>query len=683
MLLTLGAVSAHPQSDSLRKALSLIKAERQLEALVTLKTIGNRDPDFVPARTLLGFLLLQRASLADAERAFREVLQRDAACSAAQFGLGIVLMRGGLAQEATPLLEKAAEDPALSVRAREQWLRSLFLAGKEEEAFRRAKDLADRFPLAAEYHSILGFLYQTRNRTSQALAEYRRAVELDPKPLSNYFSLIALHRLERNWPAALEWTLQALVLDDNHPLLYQELARAYEQIGDSQRAETARLEARRCYEAEVQYAQAARAAHTGREAEAEKLLRGAVRTNPRLSKAWSDLGELLRRSGRLSEAYDAFLTALETDPENLGAHLGQAAVLRSQGRESEALDVYRRAVGWGLGGADLLAGMAGTYLYQGKAQEAAEVMLQAIRELPDDPDLLSYLGYLQEAAGRNLEALDSYSQALRLNAAQADALLGRANYLLQRGDTKRALEDFATITRLSPQDTAAWHGLIEGHRRSGNAAAAFSACVACLDRNPEDAQCREQLASLDLGFSRYGDAAAQFQFLLRKGTSSKSILDGLAFSLLNQGNYSGAFRVFESSLRRFGPDAWVESNLGYLSRCLGDLAAAAQHYRRACELVPSDPEKRYDLALVLYLKGDFASAANSLETALRLKPGWGAAHYNLAMAYWNLRQYAPALAHARLAQQNGVSEARSVVETLSARVANGMPKSASAYHFKQ
>jgi Flp pilus assembly protein TadD len=474
-----------------------------------------------------------------------------------------------------------------------------------------------------------------------------------------------------------------LVLDENHPLLYQELARAYGQIGDTRRAETARIEARRCYDAEVQYAQAARAARAGREAEAEQLLRGAVRTNPRLSKAWNDLGESLCRSGRLSEAYDAFLTALETDPENVGAHLGLATVLRSQGREFEALDIYRRAIGWGLGSADLLAGMAGAYLYQGKAQEAAEVMLQAIRELPDDPDLLSYLGYLQEAAGKSLEALDSYSQALRLNAAQTDALLGRANYLLERGDTKRALGDFATITRLSPGDTAAWHGLIEGHRRSGNAATALSACVACLDRNPEDAQCREQLASLNLGLSHFGEAAAQFQILLRNGTSTKSILDGLAFSLLNQGNYAGAFRAFESSLRRFGPDAWVESNLGYLCRCLGDLAAAALHYRRACALAPSDPERHYDLALVLYLKGDFASAANSLEAGLRLKPEWGAAHYNLAMAYWNLRRYAPALAHARLAQQNGVSEARSMVETLSAQISNGMPKSASVYRLKQ
>lgn len=495
-LITLACTAAAwAQGDVLRKALTLMKAERPLEAEAALQSIAGQDPDFASAQALLGFLLLQRAHLAQAESAFGQALQHNPDDSAARFGLGVALLRKGSAEQAARLLEKASRDPVVGSRAGAEWIRSLS-------------------PHIAAYHSVLGFLRQTRGQNGRALEEYRKAAALEPRRLSTYFNIITLCRAARNWPAVEQWTRQALALDQNHPLLYQELARALERLGDASGAESARDEAERTYDAELLCMQALRASRAGRPADAEDRLKQAVQKNPRLSKGWIDLGRIRFTDGRWSEAYDAYLMALEEDPGNPSAHLGMAEVLQAQGRSDDALRIYSRALERGLSHADLMAGMAGTLFSQGRVPEADEMMRRAIRELPDHPDLLAYLGYLQEAAGKNLEALGTYSSALRFNAVQAKALLGKATSQLELGRPERAAADFAALAELSPGSAAAWRGLVQAYRRSGDLQAAHSASASCLEHNPADAQCSEQLASLNLEMGRYGDAAAHYNLAL-------------------------------------------------------------------------------------------------------------------------------------------------------------------------
>src|SRR5439155_24512436 len=237
-----------------------------------------------------------------------------------------------------------------------------------------------------------------RGNGRAAREHYRRAVELEPGRLAAYFSLIGQYREARDWKSALEWIDTALELDRHHPLLYAERAVACEKLGWKIEADSARRQAQRTYEAEVRYTRAAAARAVRKPAEAERLLRAAVESNPGLSKAWTDLGEILRLDHRTKEAREAFTMALEGDPEDARAHLGLAAALQDEGRDAEAMIAYRRALGHGLTSTDLYSALAAAYFDQGKLREAAAEMLRALRERPDDPDLLSYHGYLEAQA---------------------------------------------------------------------------------------------------------------------------------------------------------------------------------------------------------------------------------------------------------------------------------------------
>jgi tetratricopeptide (TPR) repeat protein len=668
--ITLAAGLSLPAADDalFQRAVSLVKASRPSEAEALLRSVVEKDPAHTEARVLLGFLYLGRSAVSEAEDAFTTALNLRSEHAAARLGLGITWVQKGMARQAAQEFEKILGDRSLGDRARIHWIRSLFLQGRDQEALREARELAQRNPLIAEHRRTLAFLYQALGKNGQAFQEYKKAVELEPGNLASYLSLIGLSKTGQDWNGVLFWSERALDLDNNHPLLYQELELAYRRLGQQQEAEAARIESQRTYDAEMLFLQAARAKARGNMGEAEATLRRCLDSNPRLSKAWAGLGEILREKHQIDDARQAFLMALETDPENPLAHLGLAAILQLQGRDAEAASAYRRALSRGLTVPDLYAGLAAANLDQGKAQEAAARMLDAIRSLPDDPDLLSYMGYVQALRGETGAALEYYSQALRINSKHEVALLGEAQSAATRGDFTRAIRSFTRAVELNPDGAEGWQGLIHAYRKSGNPDRAELACRDCLVRNPGNRECREQLASLRMDASDYQESAREFQTLLRNGTATKTVLDGLGFSLLRNGEHLQSIELFKRSLARYGTDAWIHSNLGYLYRIRGQLEAAVLHYRRACEIAPGDAEKNHDLGFALYLARDYTSALQPLQTAVRLKPDWGQAHHNLAMTLWNLRQYGPALTHARSAELLGVAGAGAIVRALSANL---------------
>jgi tetratricopeptide (TPR) repeat protein len=152
---------------------------------------------------------------------------------------------------------------------------------------------------------------------------------------------------------------------------------------------------------------------------------------------------------------------------------------------------------------------------------------------------------------------------------------------------------------------------------------------------------------------------------------------------MKTGDYPQAAELFESSLRRYGEDAWVYSSLGYLYRCRGDLASALRRLGQAHRLVPADPEINYNLGIVLYLSRNYAAALEPLLASASRKPGWGPPHFYLAMAYWNLRQYATALSHAREAQARGMQEAVPVVKALSRHLSPAVPETVSVQQIRR
>jgi len=663
--------------DWLRRGSALMRAERFTDAEAVLQSIAAANEDFPAAQTLLGYLYLRRSALDPSTRAFEQALNMEPGNAAARFGLGVALSRKGLLEEAAGQFERVFDDPSLKVKARSQWLQTLFWSGKVEEPSAEARRLADEFPTIAEYQSLAGFFSHVRGEAEAARRFFERALEIDPARISDYFSLVSICRAQGDWDGALYWIRKATELDPNQPLLYEELATVYAKLGKSREAEKARDEAGRTMEAEVLYARSVRARVGGRPMESEELLRRCLQANPRLAKAWADLGEAAREDKRPGEALRMYRRALEIDPSNLLARLGAAAALQEHA-ESAGIPVSGETAGIGRKPARP-SGTAAQSTDQEEFRAAASLLLRTVQDYPDHADLLAYLGRVQEASGNPQAAMESFSEALRIDPLEVRAILGKAKLFLDSGDAQRAAGEFRRAADLEPANLQTWRGLVQACRQAGNTRAAETAGRQCLEHNPGDPDCLELLAYLKMDQEDYRSAAGLFQTILRGGRASKDLLDSQGFARMKLGETKEAIGLFESSLKRYGQDSWVYFNLGYLYQSQGNIPSAIANYRRARQLSPQDPECNHNLAFALYLAKDYAGALKPFKAAVRLQPDWGLAHFNLAMDYWNLRQYAQALTHARIAEQKGLPGSGRVVQALSDNLSLGTPRTITVY----
>jgi tetratricopeptide (TPR) repeat protein len=132
--------------------------------------LSLRD-DLEPARMLLGSVLLQAGRAADAAEVFRQVITANRDNAMAWYGLGVAYARTG-----DPAKAISSLSTGLSVRPEDELAR----AAEEGVAMDSLKmDDPQRKKLGA-YHYAQGSQLETRNFQEKALAEYRRALLLDP-----------------------------------------------------------------------------------------------------------------------------------------------------------------------------------------------------------------------------------------------------------------------------------------------------------------------------------------------------------------------------------------------------------------------------------------------------------------------------------------------------------------------
>jgi tetratricopeptide (TPR) repeat protein len=207
-------------------------------------------------------------------------------------------------------------------------------------------DVIERYPeRAAKAYSARGVHYRRLGEPSRALADYDRAIEIDPTYAKTYLSRANLYRdrgLASDDPAYFHRSLEdldvALSLRPDDPDAYNSRALAYYHLGEIDDA----LEA---FEAALRLAPAHRDALTNR----ARLWRSSGRFERALEdystcvELWPDDPPLrLMRAdtflvvGRVEAALEDFDRCVETDPAFADCYVGRAHVLERMGRHAEA-----------------------------------------------------------------------------------------------------------------------------------------------------------------------------------------------------------------------------------------------------------------------------------------------------------------------------------------------------------
>jgi tetratricopeptide (TPR) repeat protein len=251
-------------------------------------------------------------------------------------------------------------------------------------------------------HINFGLALAGRGRIDEAIAHYRKALEIEPDSANAHNNLgLALAGRGRIDEAMLHYQ-RALKIEPDFALAHNNLGLAL--------------------------------AGRGRIDEAIAQYQRALEIQPDFAMAHNNLGLALAGRGRIDEAIAHYRKALEIEPDNAEVHNNLGLALAGHGRVDEAIAHYRKALEIKPDYAEAHNNFGTALARCGRAGEAIGHFRKALKIRPDYAEAHFNLGTALAGRGRIDEALDCYRKALALaeeqnNAAVAEAVRARLRLL--------------------------------------------------------------------------------------------------------------------------------------------------------------------------------------------------------------------------------------------------------------
>ncbi|MFZ5917527.1 MAG: tetratricopeptide repeat protein [Chloroflexota bacterium] len=277
-------------------------------------------------------------------------------------------------------------------------------------------------------HNGLGNVYYQLGRYDEAVAAYRRAIELDPDFAYPHNGLGNVYADLGRREEAIEAYKKAISLPDVFGTPASAHALAWNGLGNVYRT-------------------------LGRYDEAVAAFRRAVELDPGYATPHNGLGNVYADLGRYDEAAAAYRRASELDPGYATPHNGLGNVYYQLGRYDEAVAAFRRAVELDPGYATPHNNLGSVYYQLGRYDEAVAAYRRAVELDPDFAHPHNGLGNVYAALGRYDEAAAAYRRASELDPNYATPHVGLAGVYRHMGHTEASKQHVERARQLlSPDD---------------------------------------------------------------------------------------------------------------------------------------------------------------------------------------------------------------------------------------
>jgi tetratricopeptide (TPR) repeat protein len=599
------AIQADPRSEFLNSGLAELYARtgRIRDAVVEAQDIIKRDPNNLEAHKLLGRIYLRSLGDLQSGTQSQEILKR----AIEQYEDIVKLdpknpdshvLLGRLYRVDNQLLkaEQEFKQAAQLSPDNEEAVSMLAYLYNDEGDSAKAAALLNQVPEAqrtSKLYATLGYSYEQQKDYPQAVAAYKKAVDMDRDNLDAMRGL-AQNLLNNNQPdAALEQFKQIADADPHDVHTLMSMAEIYRREGKFEQA----LDSLKKADAEVQdseevpYNEAVIYQAQGRFDDAIQVLQSLLTKTEKADGNYNSqqrsnrsvflerLGSIYRDTGHYQEAVDTFrkMTALGDDSASRG-YGEMIDTLRDAKRWDEATRVAQEAVQKLPKDKDLKAALAGQFADTGKPDEGVALLKNMLNGSPDDRVVYIQLANLYSRLRRWPEA----EQAI----AKAEAM----------------------STRPEDKDTAIFiaGSIYERQKKYPEAEEMFKKVIAD-DRN--------NAAALNyLGYmladrnTRLEEALGYIRKAVQIDPQNGAYLDSLGWAYYRLGNYSLAEENLRKAVDRMQNDPTVLEHMGDLMQKTDRLKLATVYWERALnefnKSVPGDIEP-----------GDIAKVQKKLESA--------------------------------------------------------------------
>ena len=261
--------------------------------------------------------------------------------------------------------------------------------GRYDAALDRIGRAVQRCGTEAIFHNNLGNVLRDLGRPTEAIAAYRRALELNPEFTKAHYNLAIALKEQGMVDEAIDTCHDAVQLKP-------EDAEAHNQLGNTLRA-------------------------AGRLDDAAAAYRRALQCDPAFVEAHNNLGNVLRDLGKLGEAIASYRRALELKPDLVEAYCNLGIVYRDLGDLDQTIECFLQALKLQPDDVKACVYLGNAWLHRGKLDEAVACYRRALERKPDSAEGYHNLGLALKDQGRLDDAIAAWQKALECRPDLAEA----------------------------------------------------------------------------------------------------------------------------------------------------------------------------------------------------------------------------------------------------------------------
>uniref|UniRef100_A0A3P8ZHF5 UDP-N-acetylglucosamine--peptide N-acetylglucosaminyltransferase 110 kDa subunit n=1 Tax=Esox lucius TaxID=8010 RepID=A0A3P8ZHF5_ESOLU len=347
----------------------------------------------------------------------------------------------------------------------------------------------------------------------------------------------------------------------------------------------------------------------------------AIKQNPMLAEAYSNLGNVYKERGQLQEAIEHYRHALRLKPDFIDGYINLAAALVAAGDMEGAVQAYVSALQYNPDLYCVRSDLGNLLKALGRLEEAKACYLKAIETQPNFAVAWSNLGCVFNAQGEiwlaihhfeKVRAVAGYLRALSLSPNHAVVHGNLACVYYEQGLIDLAIDTYRRAIELQPHFPDAYCNLANALKEKGNVSEAEECYNTALRLCPTHADSLNNLANIKREQGNIEDAVQLYRKALEVITLPPSLNVEL-FYLLISPTFADAY-----------------SNMGNTLKEMQDVQGALQCYTRAIQINPAFADAHSNLASIHKDSGNIPEAIASYRTALKLKPDFPDAYCNLA-----------------------------------------------------
>ncbi|KAL4230375.1 hypothetical protein ACF0H5_010758 [Mactra antiquata] len=356
----------------------------------------------------------------------------------------------------------------------------------------------------------------------------------------------------------------------------------------------------------------------------------AIKQNPLLAEAYSNLGNVYKECGQLREALQNYRYAVRLKPDFIDGYINLAAALVAAGDMEQAVQAYVTALQYNPDLYCVRSDLGNLLKALGRLDEAKACYLKAIETQPNFAVAWSNLGCVFHAQGEIWLAIHHFEKAVALDGNFMDAYINLGNVLKEARIFDRAVTAYLRALNLNPNHAVVHGNLACVYYEQGLIDLAIDTYKKAIELQPNfpDAYCNLANALKEKG--KVQEAEECYNTALSLAPNHSDSLNNLANIKREQGDTEEAVRLYLKALEVFPEFAVAHSNLASVLQQQGKLHEALVHYKEAIRISPTFADAYSNMGNLLKEMQDIQGAMQCYQRAIQIKPAFADAHSNLA-----------------------------------------------------